>query len=118
MGAFETLLNIDDPVELQRKVEGLVEGIVRSHEFAVTRDERARLVAELVGEVGGLGPLDALLADETITEIMVNGPNHLYIERAGKIERVDSSFLNDEHVLRIIDRIITPLGRRIDATSP
>ena len=118
MGAFETLLNIDDPAELQRKVEGLVERIVRSHEFAVTRDERARLVSELVGEVGGLGPLDALLADETITEVMVNGPNHIYIERAGKIQRVDSYFLNDEHVLRIIDRIITPLGRRIDATSP
>ncbi len=118
MGSFDTLLNIEDPAELQRKVETLVEGIVRSHEFAVTRDERARLVAELVGEVGGLGPLDALLADETITEVMVNGPNHLYIERAGKISRVDSYFLNDEHVLRIIDRIITPLGRRIDASSP
>ena len=49
---------------------------------------------------------------------MVNGPNHVYIERAGKIERIDSVFLNDEHVLRIIDRIITPLGRRIDKTSP
>src|SRR4029078_13552217 len=66
----------------------------------------------------GLGPLEPLLADQTITEIMVNGPNHVYIERAGKIERIDSVFLSDEHVLRIIDRIITPLGRRIDKTSP
>ena len=53
-----------------------------------------------------------------ITEVMVNGPNHIYIERAGKIVRVDSYFLNDDHVLRIIDRIITPMGRRIDESSP
>ena len=86
--------------------------------FAVTRDERLRLIDELVGEIGGLGPLEPLLADETITEVMVNGPNHIYIERGGKIERVDSAFLNDEHVLRIIDRIITPIGRRIDQSSP
>ena len=69
---------------------------------------REHLAEELVGEIGGLGPLDPLLLDESITEIMVNGPRHLYIERRGKIERVDSYFLNDEHVLRIIDRIITP----------
>jgi pilus assembly protein CpaF len=84
----------------------------------VTTAEHVRLVEELVGEIGGLGPLDPLLADESITEIMVNGPTHLYIERKGKIQRVDSYFLNNEHVLRIIDRIITPLGRRIDASSP
>ena len=76
------------------------------------------MIDELIAEIGGLGPLDPLLLDETITEIMVNGPDHLYIERAGKIHRVDSHFLNDEHVLRIIDRIITPLGRRIDGSSP
>ena len=88
-------------------------------EFAVTHDEREHLVQELVGRGrAASGPLDPLLLDETITEIMVNGPSHLYIERAGKIQRVDSYFLNDEHVLRIIDRIITPLGRRIDASSP
>ena len=77
-----------------------------------------RLVDEMVDDVTGFGPLEPLLDDETITEVMVNGPNHVYIERDGKIERVDSSFLNDEHVLRIIDRIITPMGRRIDETSP
>ena len=77
-----------------------------------------RLVQEMINEVTGFGPLEPLLHDETITEVMVNGPDHIYIERAGKILRVDSDFLNDEHVLRIIDRIITPLGRRIDETSP
>ena len=118
MTAFDTLLDLKDPSELRTKVEAMVERVVNTQGYAVTRDERSRLIDEMVGEVGGLGPLDALLIDETITEIMVNGPNHVYIERAGKIQRVDSHFLNDEHVLRVIDRIITPLGRRIDASSP
>ncbi len=118
MGAFHSLLDVADPTELESKVEVIVDRILRVHGFAVTHDERSRLIEELVGEVGGLGPLDPLLLDETITEIMVNGPSHLYIERGGKIQRVDSYFLNDEHVLRIIDRIITPLGRRIDKSSP
>jgi pilus assembly protein CpaF len=118
MRAFDTLLDLSNPAELQAKVEVIVDRVVRTNAFAVTREERERLVDELVGEIGGLGPLEPLLADETITEVMVNGPNHLYIERGGKISRVDHYFLNDEHVLRIIDRIITPLGRRIDASSP
>ncbi|MDP9222841.1 MAG: Flp pilus assembly complex ATPase component TadA, partial [Actinomycetota bacterium] len=118
MGAFDSLLDIADPAELQKKVEAIVDRVIRVNGFAVTHDERSRLIDELIGEVGGLGPLDALLLDETITEIMVNGPRHIYIERGGKIQRVDTYFLNDEHVLRIIDRIITPLGRRIDQSSP
>ncbi len=116
--AFSTLLDVTDPAQLRARVEGIVDRVINAHGFAVTRDERARLVEELIGEVGGLGPLEPLLADESVTEIMVNGPNHLYIERGGKILRVDTVFLNDEHVLRIIDRIITPLGRRIDQSSP
>ena len=72
----------------------------------------------MIHEITGFGPLEPLLNDPTITEVMVNGPEHIYIERAGKILRVDSFFLNEEHVLRIIDRIITPLGRRLDETSP
>ena len=118
MVAFDSLLDVTDPAELRRKVTAIVERIAGVHGFAVTGDERATMIDELIAEIGGLGPLDDLLTDETITEIMVNGPDHLYIERAGKILRVDSHFLNNEHVLRIIDRIITPLGRRIDASSP
>lgn len=66
----------------------------------------------------GFGPLQTLLEDSTITEIMVNGAHKLYIERAGKILRVPNSFESSEHVMRIIDRIVAPLGRRIDESSP
>jgi pilus assembly protein CpaF len=116
--AFDTLLDVVDPADLRGRVEAIVDRIIALNGFAVTRPERTRLIDEVVSEIGGLGPLEPLLKDETITEIMVNGPSHVYIERAGKIIRVDSVFLNDEHVLRIIDRIITPLGRRVDKTSP
>ncbi len=116
--ASHSLFEATDADDLHTKVEGIVDRVIEGQPFTVTRLERERLIEELVGEVSGLGPLEPLLADETITEIMVNGPSHVYIERAGKIERIDSVFLSDEHVLRIIDRIITPLGRRIDKTSP
>jgi pilus assembly protein CpaF len=115
--AFDAILDAP-PDEIRSRIEGVADRVISEQGFAVTRDERLRLVQELLDEVRGFGPIEPFLHDETVTEVMVNGPQHIYIERAGKISRVDSYFLNDEHVLRIIDRIITPLGRRIDETSP
>ena len=117
INAFNTLLD-GTPTDTRSKIEGIVDRLIDKNNFAVTRDERVRLVQEMVDEITGFGPLEPLLNDPTITEVMVNGPDHIYIERAGKILRVDSFFLNEEHVLRIIDRIITPLGRRVDEISP
>jgi len=118
VNAFDALLNVANPADLRAKVAGMVERIIDQHEFAVTLDERQRLIEAMVDDVTGLGPLEPLLRDESITEVMVNGPNRIYVERNGKIQRVDVHFLNDEHVLRVIDRIITPMGRRIDEMSP
>ncbi len=115
--AFKELLDTKDG-EVRSKIEPMVDRTIVAGGFAVTREERVRLVDAMVHDVTGFGPMEPLLADPSITEVMVNGPNHIYIERKGKIQRVDTVFLNDQHVLRVIERIITPLGRRIDETSP
>jgi pilus assembly protein CpaF len=118
IGDTSTALLDAEASEVHARIEAMVDRIIRVNGFAVTADERRGLIEEMAGEIGGLGPIEPLLRDGTITEVMVNGPNQIYIERRGKIERVNRSFLNNEHVLRIIDRIITPLGRRIDQSSP
>jgi len=79
---------------------------------------RAGLFEQIVAEILGFGPLQPLLEDESITEIMVNGAKNIYIERKGKLLRVPLTFENDEHVMRIIEKIVAPLGRRIDESSP
>src|SRR5688572_30706890 len=117
VGAFKTLLDAKEK-DVRATVEKLVDRVISQGGFAVTREERGRLVEGMVHDVTGFGPLEPLLSDPSITEVMVNGPKHIYIERRGKIQRIDSHFLNDEHVLRVIDRIITPLGRRLDESSP
>ena len=118
VSAFASLLDTANGDDVRTTIAGMVDRIIGLYGFAVTHDERTRLIDEMVDDVTGFGPLEPLLLDESITEVMVNGPNHIYIERNGKIQRVDVVFLNDEHVLRVIDRIITPMGRRIDESSP
>jgi pilus assembly protein CpaF len=96
----------------------LFEQILTEENIVLSRPERARLFEQIAAEILGFGPLQPLLEDETITEIMVNGSKNIYIERKGKLHRVPVTFENNEHVLRIIDRIVAPLGRRIDEASP
>jgi pilus assembly protein CpaF len=117
IGASDTLRDVT-AAEVRPRLADIVDRIIAQHDFAVTRDERLRLIEELVDDVTGFGPLEPLLSDESITEVMVNGPKQIYVERGGKIQRIDVVFLNDEHVRRVIDRIITPMGRRIDDSSP
>ena len=84
----------------------------------MSRPERARLFEQIAAEILGFGPLQPLLEDDTITEIMVNGPKNVYIERKGRLHRVPITFESNDHVMRVIDRIVAPLGRRIDELSP
>jgi pilus assembly protein CpaF len=104
--------------EVRNTIQELFEQVLAEENIVLSRPERARLFEQISAEILGLGPLQPLLEDETITEVMVNGAKNLYIEREGKIHRVPVSFESDEHVMRIIDRIVAPLGRRIDESSP
>ncbi|SDO78512.1 CpaF family protein [Selenomonas ruminantium] len=86
--------------------------------FNVPRGEKARLIADIRDEMLGLGPIEPLLQDDSITEIMVNGPKKVFVERLGKLERTDVQFHDNAHIMNIAERILTPLGRRIDESSP
>ncbi len=104
--------------EVRRTIQDLFEQILAEENIVLSRPERARLFEQIAAEILGLGPLQTLLEDDTITEVMVNGPKNIYIERKGKLHRVPITFESNEHVMRIIDRIVAPLGRRIDESSP
>jgi pilus assembly protein CpaF len=104
--------------EVRNTIQELFEQVLAEENIVLTRQERHRLFEQIAAEILGLGPLQPLLEDGSITEIMVNGPKNVYIERAGKIHRMPITFESDDHVMRIIDRIVAPLGRRIDESSP
>jgi pilus assembly protein CpaF len=104
--------------EVRNTIQELFEQVLAEENIVLTRQERHRLFEQIAAEILGLGPLQPLLEDGSITEIMVNGPKNIYIERAGKIHRMPITFESDDHVMRIIDRIVAPLGRRIDESSP
>ena len=104
--------------EVKKTIWSLFEQILGEENIILSKPEKIKLFEQITAEILGFGPLQTLLEDGTITEIMVNGASKLYIERAGKILRVTNSFESNEHVMRIIDRIVAPLGRRIDESSP
>jgi pilus assembly protein CpaF len=104
--------------EVRTTIQDLFEQVLAEENIVLSRPERQRLFEQISAEILGYGPLQALLDDETITEVMVNGAKNIYVERAGKITRIPMAFESDEHVMRIIDRIVAPLGRRIDESSP
>ncbi|MBI1279330.1 MAG: CpaF family protein [Anaerolineaceae bacterium] len=104
--------------EVRAHIEELFNAILADESIVISRAERLSLFEAIVAEILGFGPLEILLSDDTITEIMVNGPKNIFIEQKGNITRANVAFENDEHVLRIIDRIVAPLGRRIDESSP
>jgi pilus assembly protein CpaF len=111
-------MDVTRTAEVRKTIEDLYETILSEEGIVLSRAERRRLLDQIAAEILGLGPIEPLLADDTITEVMVNGSKNIYIERRGKIERMAMSFESDDHLMRIIDRIVAPLGRRIDESSP
>jgi len=107
-----------DPSSLRAQIRGVVEHLCDTEDPLLNRAERQKLVEEILDETFGLGPLELLLKDDKIGDIMINGPKYVFIEKAGRIQRTDVGFRDNEHLLQIIDRIVSRVGRRVDETSP
>jgi pilus assembly protein CpaF len=104
--------------ELQRQIAELIGEIVTEEKLSVTSREQQELTVTLVDDMVGFGPLEPLLADESVNDIMVNGPQQVYVERKGKLEITDIRFRDNAHVMNIAQRIVTRVGRRVDETCP
>jgi pilus assembly protein CpaF len=104
--------------QLGLKLKDLINKLIDEDALPVNNDERHQLISDLQNEILGLGPIEPLLADPTITEILVNGYDRVFIERQGQLELMPIQFNNNEHLLRIIDKIVSRVGRRIDESSP
>ncbi len=110
--------DVNDPEEIKRLVEPIFARALAEANLVVSRVERDQMMALILADILGYGPIQPLLDRDDITEVMVNGPNQVYIEQKGKLTLTDVKFVDNDHVLRIIERIVAPLGRRIDESSP
>ncbi len=106
------------PDKRKEAVQGLLEQAFAQTKLVLPRGDKAALFREISNDLLGYGPIQPLLDDPDVSEVMVNGPRHIFVERKGKVERAPVTFQDDAHVLRIIDRIVLPLGRRVDPDNP
>jgi pilus assembly protein CpaF len=104
--------------QARQAVAGIVKEIISDQRVPLNYDEQERIQADLLDEVFGLGPLEPLLRDAKISDILVNDKDHVFIEKNGLLQRVDTTFRDDRHLLQIIDRIVSRVGRRVDESSP
>jgi len=109
---------VGDENELRAQVREIVEKLCEQENTLLNFNERQRLISEVLDETFGLGPLEVLLADTTISDILINGPKQIYVERSGRIELTDVKFRDNGHLMHVIDKIVSQVGRRCDETSP
>jgi pilus assembly protein CpaF len=111
-------VNLSHVPQMRQMIETIFNQVIGEENLIYTRSTRAQMLEWVVADILGYGPLEPFLHDTTITEVMVNGPKSIYIERYGKIEKTKVVFENDGHLMRVIDRIVSPIGRRVDEASP
>jgi len=111
-------LDLADAKAVRSSIEEMFNKFIDEEGVVVTRVERQKMLESILDEILGFGPIEPLLKDDTITEVMVNGPFRCYVERKGKLQLSDVTFQSDEHVMRIVERIIAPIGRRVDESKP
>ncbi len=115
---LDPAMDVSRTDEVRQTIQDLFDQILTQENIILARTERERLFEGIVAEILGFGPLETLLADEHVSEIMVNGPDKVFVERKGKLSKTSIIFENNEHVMKVIDRIVSPLGRRVDESSP
>src|SRR5690349_7610019 len=103
---------------LQQQIRRIVEDMLVDDDTPLNRSEREQLVVEVQHETFGLGPIEPLMQDPTVSDILVNGAHEVYVERRGKLEKTNAIFRDDAHLLQVIDRIVSAVGRRVDESSP
>ena len=111
-------VNISHQPQMRQIIETLFNQVLAEENLLYARSVRASIFEWVIADILGYGPLEPLLSDNSITEIMVNGPENVYVERYGKSEKTTVTFENEAHLMRIIDRIVSPIGRRVDEASP
>ncbi|WP_135506300.1 CpaF family protein [Roseovarius aestuariivivens] len=114
LGALDSATEAD----LRAEISAIASEALEERNIVLNREDRTTLTQELYDEVRGLGPLEPLLKDDTVNDILVNGPHQVFVERAGKLELTDTTFKDEKHLLRIIDKIVSAVGRRVDESNP
>jgi len=109
--------NIDD-AELKSKVSSSAQKLVYENDFPLTIEEKTKIIGEIIDDIVGHGPIEEFLRDKEVTEIMVNNPFTIYVEKFGKIHKTNKAFIDENHLMRIIDKIVSRIGRRVDESSP
>ncbi|MEP4978304.1 CpaF family protein [Ascidiaceihabitans sp.] len=104
--------------DLRSEIQAIASEFLQDNNIVLNREDRQTLNQELYDEVTGLGPLETLLQDESVNDILVNGPQQIFVERSGKLELTDVTFKDEKHLLRIIDKIVSAVGRRVDESNP
>jgi len=113
-----SLIGSMEAIEARKQIRDICQRLMQDESALLNADQRTRVIQRIEDEVLGLGPLELLLKDSTISDILVNGPKQIYVERRGKLELTDVTFKDDRHLMNIIDRIVSGVGRRIDESSP
>jgi len=118
LAELSTVVDTDDEASVRFTLERIFNETLAQENIPLSRTERNQLFEQIVADILGLGPIEPFLADDSVTEILVNGPDQVFIERNGILQATDVHFRDAQHVMRIIDRIVMPLGRRVDESSP
>ncbi len=117
-GALKEIPTENNEEELENEISAIIENFLEDEGTFITKLDKQKLITQIIDEAIGFGPINQLIHDTSVSEIMVNGPDCVYVEKKGRLVRTDVTFKDDQHVMKVIDKIVAPLGRRIDESSP